>query len=297
MAPALRFVLTAFCLNCACAHAAENWIPRLPGLGEGQVAGAAPPAGVYLLNDLDWVGTTLPNGPGIAATTIDIAIDVPVLLWAPGVRLLGADYVVGAAFPVDYVSTYGPGTPVSSRVNLGTRAGAYETVLIPGQLSWKLSPKTFIKAGIDIYLPDGNFEKPNVMAFPNSIGWWVVEPTLGISYVPNGWNLSASLFYDHNFVNPATGYTSGDVIGGDYTVMKTIGRVGVGIGGYSQTQISNDVQDGLEIANSRASNYGIGPMVSYDFGSIVLQANYNRRLADPNVARANEFWTEVTLRF
>ena len=79
--------------------------------------------------------------------------------------------------------------------------------------------------------------------------------------------------------------------------MKTIGRVGVGIGGYSQTQISNDVQDGLEIANSRASNYGIGPMVSYDFGSIVLQANYNRRLADPNVARANEFWTEVTLRF
>ena len=293
----LRIVVVGALVRWVPVHAAESWIPRLPGLGEGQVAGASPPAGLYLLNDLDWTETTLSVGPGAPPATIEIAIDVPVLLWAPGIRMWGADYTVGVAQPFDYVSTYGPGLPPVSRANLGTRGGFYETVLIPGQLSWKLSPNAFIKAGIDVYLPDGNFENPKEMAFPNSINWWVVEPTLGISYVPEGWNLSASLFYDHNFVNPATHYTSGDVAGGDYTVMKTIGRVGFGVGGYSQTQISDDSYRGLAVVNRRASNYGVGPIVSYTIGTVSIQATYNRRLADPRVVSANEFWTEVTLRF
>ncbi|MGY0782061.1 transporter [Azospirillum argentinense] len=59
---------------------------------------------------------------------------------------------------------------------------------------------------------------------PNSIHYWAVEPTLGVSWLHDGWNVSAALHYDINFKNTASEYTSGNILVGDYTVTKTIGK-------------------------------------------------------------------------
>jgi len=253
---------------------------------------------VYLFNELNWTQSTLPsNFSGIPPVKISIAVDVPIVLWVPGVQFLGATYAAGIVQPFDYVSTYGPGRPPTRNANLGTRGGTYATVLIPGQLSWSLSRDLFVKTGFDLFLPDGDYEKPNQIAFPNSIGFWTLEPTLGITYVPSAWNFSTNLYYDYNFQNPTSHYTSGTMIGADYTAMRAFGKWGVGLGAYSQTQLDYDVQNHVRIPNSKASNYGLGPVVTYQLGIATLQATYNYRLANPHIVGTNEFWTDLTIPF
>ena len=277
------------------ALAEEDWVPHLAGIGEGQEVGVVPPAGLYLFNEVDWTSTSIfyDFNKNYRYTT-HIAVDVPALLWAPGVQFFGADYDAGIVQPFDYASTSGPGHP---RTNLGTRGGIYDTVLIPGQLSWKLPDNVFFKTSLYVYLPDGNFEKPSVMAFPNSIGFFALEPNLNLTYAPGPWNFSAGVYYDHNFENETTHYTSADILGGDYTVMRWFGRWGLGVGGSSQTQFNNDTLDGVMVPNSKTSNYGAGPIVSYNFGAAVLQFTYNYRFSDPYIVQTSEFWTDLSLRF
>jgi len=281
------------------AWAEEDWVPHLAGIGEGQEAGVVPPPGVYLFNEVDWTSTSIYyNFNKAERFTTHVAVDIPILLWAPGVKFLGADYDVGIVQPFNYASTTGPGSTPGTRSNLGSGVGQYETVLIPGQLSWKLPHSSFVKVGLYVFVPDGDFEKPSVMAFPNSIGFFALEPHVGLTYAPGPWNLSAFFYYDHNYENPTTHYTSGDVFGGDYTAMRWFGQWGLGIGGYSQTQFSNDTQFGVMVPNSKTTNYAVGPVVSYAFNpSTVVQLTYNHRFSDPYIVQTQEVWADLTLRF
>jgi len=277
------------------ALAEEDWVPHLAGIGEGSEVAVIPPPGLYLFNEIDWTSTSIYyNFSKNERFTTHVAVDVPALLWSPGVKFLGADYDAGIVQPFDYASTSGPGNP---RTNLGTRGGYYDTVLIPGQLSWKLAASTFVKAGVYVYLPDGDFRKPSVMAFPNSIGFFAVEPNVGFTYAPGAWNFSADFYYDHNYQNPTTHYTSGDILGGDYTMMKWFGNWSLGIGGYSQTQFNNDTFEGVMVPDSKTTNYGVGPVLSYNFGPAVVQLIYNYRFSDPYIVQTQEVWTDITLRF
>lgn len=286
---------TAFTVSRACAE--ENWAPHLAGVDEGTAAGALPPQGVYFFNETLLTGATLYNNAGDRSSTgikSNIAVDVPILLWVPGVNILGADYALGAAQPFDYVSTSAPG-PYSGGTNLGSGTGLFNTLLIPAQLSWALPNDFHVKTSFGVYLPNGDFETADKMSFPNATGFWSLEPSIGVSWLRDGWNVSGSFAYNHNFKNDRTNYLSGDIIDGDYTLTKTLGKWTVGIGGYSQFQLSNDTVNGVTLADRKAAKVAAGPIIGYGFGPVIVHANYNFRLHSINVAQGNEFWLNVTV--
>lgn len=279
------------------ANAEEDWPPHLAGVFEGSAAGALPPQGVYFVNETLLTGTKLYNNAGDPSSTgikSNIAVDVPIVLWVPGIKLLGADYALGAAQPFDYVSTSAPG-PHSGGTNLGARAGIFNTLLIPAQLSWALPNDLHVKASLGVYLPDGDFEAANKMAIPNGMGFWSLEPSIGVSWLHDGWNVSGSFAYDHNFKNGKTNYQSGDGIDGDYTLTKTLGKWTVGVGGYTEFQLANDSLDGVTRANSKLEKIGAGPIAGYNFGPVIVQANYNFQLHTTNMVQGDEFWLNVTV--
>ena len=86
------------------ARAAENWTTRLPGVTEGLASGAVPPAGLYFVNET-FMSPTRSYGPDSKSTSVhvDAAVDVPILEWAPGIKLLGegvrAGGIMGAVQP------------------------------------------------------------------------------------------------------------------------------------------------------------------------------------------------------
>ena len=288
------------------AWAAENWSPHLPGVEQGMAVGALPPPGTYFMN------TTLlapysgfdKNGDrnGLVA---DVFVDVPALLWNPGIKVLGADYAAAIAQPF---------TKVKTAINDSTATdtwGLFSTIVSPGMLSWSLPNNFHVKTGVAVYLPTGKDQRQQSTSdgtyagVANSIGYWAVEPSLSISWLHDGWNIGASINYDYNFKNTNTGYTSGDMIVVDYTLTKTIDAWTVGLGGYSVNQIQDDkstlanIQQDIDAKDgNRQSKYGVGPLVGYDFGPFALTGVYNHTVgSSKNTVNGDSFWTRLSFPF
>lgn len=296
--------------SCACllsgqAMAEENWSPHLPGVTQGLAAGALPPEGLYFVNTTMLASFKLYDKDGDKTQVeSDIFVDVPLLLWTPGIRVLGADYAVGLAQPITRVDTKGGGMDDSEW-------GIFNTILIPGQLSWHLPNDFHVLAGLSVYVPDGTAQKTVISykngtykGVPNSINYWSLEPSLGVSWLHDGWNISASLNYDINFKNTESGYTSGNVLVGDYTITKTIGAWTFGIGGYSVNQLEDDesedatIQAGIDANDgNRQTKYAAGPILGYDFGPFAVTAAYNHGFGAKNVLSGDSVWTRIVVPF
>jgi hypothetical protein len=287
------------------AFAAENWTTRLPGVTEGLPSGALPPAGVYFVNETLFTPTHL-YSPGSTNTSVrlDAFVDVPIVEWVPGIKLLGADYAVALAQPFDNIVTTG-GSTISNGSNLGSGFGWYDTLAVPGILSWTLPHDFHVAAQLGVWLPDGS--KDIRMAVKNSNRYWAVEPGLGVSWLHDGWAANLLLTYDFNFEhsadNPALkDYRSGDQFIAEYSVTNTIGKWTFGIGGYGLKQVEQDeltAPNGVKTkaANSEAEKYAIGPIVGYNFGPVIVQAYYHENLETKNYVGGNEFWTRVLIPF
>ena len=279
-----------------------------PGLNEGLAAGALPPEGIYFANTTMYAPAYVNDKNGNkTANHANIFVDVPVGMWVPGVKVFGADYAVVLAQPFDYLSTKVDRTP-STGYNMDSW-GAFNTYIAPAELSWTLPNDFHVLAGLGVYIPTGNFEKPpyiggNYAGIANSIGFWSVEPVLGLSWLHDGWNISANFTYDINFQNPDTHYTSGNVFQGDYTITKKIDEWTVGIGAYSVNQLNDDhssnaAKQAQIIAEdgNRANKYAVGPIVGYDFGPLTLTGYINKGFAASNTCSSTTYWTRVVIPF
>ncbi|WP_199054743.1 transporter [Aquitalea sp. ASV15] len=259
------------------AGAQELWDPHLRGINEGFAAGALPPEGVYGVLNNYWASFDVYDHNGQkTGSKVDALIEVPIVLWSTGVKVLGADYAVALAQPFDYTTLTGNGIPSNGRW------GTFNTILVPGQLSWTLPNDWHVKAGLNVYLPDGS-SSPNRLPQGTFVGaangFWTLQPTLAVSWLHDGWNLSADASWAYNFTNPDTHYKSGQQLAIDYTAAKTVGRWTFGLGAHQENQISDDSGSGAAAcANKggcRASNYGIGPLLGYQFNEVSVMAIYN----------------------
>ena len=271
------------------ASATEMWEPHLPGVDEGLAAGALPPPGVYgiLDNYLASLNIYNQNAKKVTNSGLSALVEVPVVLWATGVKVLGADYAVAIAQPFDYTSfapqqagTGGPG-------NWGT----FNTVLVPGQLAWTLGD-FHVNAGLSILLDDATSTMADVIkrhylkgGLPSGIGYTVIQPDLGLSWLHDGWNISASLHLPIAVdadVAPGWNYKSGNMFEADYTVTKTIDKWTFGAGAHGVNQLNSDTCKGALCGLGNSTNahnievrYGVGPIVGYQFGGINIQATWN----------------------
>jgi hypothetical protein len=211
--------------------AQELWEPHLPGVDEGMAAGALPPPGLYgVLDNYSVAFSQYDNNGHKTGVKIDGQVEVPIVLWQTGIKVLGADYAMALAQPLDYSNLKVPNDP-----NLSDNGhwGTFNTILAPGILSWSLPNDFHVKTALWIVVDDASSSPGHPPAgggLGSGNGFWTVQPELGVSWLHDGWNLSMDAFYSYNFKNTATQYTSGQELEVDYTVAKILGNWTLGLG-------------------------------------------------------------------
>lgn len=240
------------------------------GILIGASAGVPPP-GIYMFDEVFTVQSNL-TGPGVntklggnTKTGVESAVDIQGFLFVPGWTFLGATY---DALIVQPFSTASVGSPSNVQ-----DAGMHDTLLIPVELSWKLADSGFaVKTGLGIFTPDGTATGAFGTGNAGS-PYWTVQPEVVVSYLKDGWNLSAAIYEEFHTRNTISQYTTGDILHADFTATKQIGKWTVGPVAYYYGQVSNDscsvgclYGTGTLMNPQRFNIWAVGGLVGYNFG-------------------------------
>jgi hypothetical protein len=246
-----------------------------PGAFIGSSAGVPPP-GIYMFNQIFTYQSNLAgpltnvvgNHSGVVA-----AVDAQGFLFVPGWTFLGATYdaVIVQPFVMDAV-----GNPAGLGNPQNQQTGVHNTYFVPVELSWKFGTSGFaVKTGLGIGAPDGTQTGPTGLG---SVGnpWWTFQPELILSYLGNGWNLSAAIYDEINTANTKDNYTTGDILHVDFTATKTIGKWTFGPVAYYAGQVTSDKCPvgvctafnpfGTAANAQRYNLFAVGGLVEYNFG-------------------------------
>jgi hypothetical protein len=277
------------------AVALESIVPYLPGVSVGVPVGALPPPGLYFSQSYSVFDIELKDNRG-RATGIkisDLGI-APQLLWVVPDKVLGATYGAFVVQPFRRAGTDVGGQSLND-------FGPINTIFSPINLSWNLGSGLFVSAGISLYTATWDWNRFSSNNSGNN--YWTVEPGVGISYLADGWNLSAHALIDFNSRNNVNKYQSGNVFVLDYTVVKTFGKWDFGLGGTLIEQLSDDKIDGIVTPAIRgirgrgglARSLNIGPVIGYDFGDLAVKAYFLKEIYADNTPGGNRFYLRVSL--
>jgi hypothetical protein len=254
-------------------------IATKPGALIGASAGVPPP-GVYMFNQLFTVQANL-TGPGVNTVLggnthvgVQAAVDVQGFLFVPGWTFLGATYdaVVVQPFVMDSV---GSATGALGPIAASQQTGMFNTYIVPGELAWQNIANTglAVKIGLGIYVPDGTV---NGVTGTGNVGapFWTFQPEVIVSYLKDGWNLSAAVYEEINTRNTVSNYRSGNILHADFTATKTIGKWTLGPVAYYYGQVSDDSCSALScgyatgtlLNPNRFNIWAVGGLLGYNFG-------------------------------
>src|ERR1700756_1671579 len=250
-----------------------------PGVLIGASAGVPPP-GIYMFNQVfTFQGNA--TGPGVNTVLggnthvgVQGAVDVQGFLFVPGWTFLGATYdaLVVQPFVMDSVGAANGGLGPIPAVQ---QSGMFNTYIVPGELAWMNIDNTglAVKVGLGIYVPDGNVT--GVLG-TGSVGlpFWTFQPEVIVSYLKDGWNLSAAIYDEINTRNTVSNYRSGDILHADFTATKTIGKWTLGPVAYYYGQVSDDsctaiscgYATGTLLNPNRFDIWAVGGLLGYNFG-------------------------------
>src|ERR1700742_3298326 len=174
------------------------------------------------------------------------AVDVQGFLFVPGWTFLGATYdaVIVQPFVMDNL-----GSPINVQ-----QAGMFNTYIVPGEMAWNKigGPGT------------GNVGSP----------FWTFQPEVIVSYLKDGWNLSAAIYEEINTRSTVSNYRSGNILHADFTATKTIGKWTLGPVAYYWGQVTDDSCSALSCGYAtgtllnpqRYDIWAVGGLLGYNFG-------------------------------
>ncbi|ABD86205.1 SphA family protein [Rhodopseudomonas palustris] len=272
----------------AAANAAESITPLQPGATTGVPNAALPPPGLYFSSDVDYAWGTMrnnsgavshvpaDNNPNIKAANVEA---VAALMWSTPWEVFGANYGMAIAQPIKFAHNTITDPLAASDWHA---AGLVGTVVTPIILSWNMKNGFFIGAGFSIATTDGKVsdvwdaQRGKYVLSKSNIAdnYWTFQPNFAISYIKDGWTLSANNVFDFNTKNTTTDYQTGKTYYLDVTVAKRFGKWNIGaVANYTQ-QYENDSQFGVSLANTKVQHVMVGPMVAYDFDRFTVMARY-----------------------
>lgn len=272
------------------------------GLTLGDPAGVNLPAvGIYVKQRANvYSGNIVDSGGGKTDNTVNAAATSTTIYFAPGWTFLGATYMAFIAQPYVELTTRIDG--VTSRT-----AGFANTSWVPISLSWTLSPGLFVSTAFAFYGPDGSIQGPQKtggVAAP----FWTFEPSFAVSYLRDGYNLTAHVVFNFNTANTATNFTSGNQVFVDLTATKKFGNWEIGPVAYYAEQISSDsdpngVYAHLAALNIPGSNpyskprvLALGGLVGYDWGPVSAQINLSKEVYARDTSKGWTLWANLSFR-
>src|SRR5215469_6647393 len=205
------------------AYEADVNLRSKPGVLIGASAGVPPP-GIYMFNQVFTYQANL-TGPGVNTSLggnthvgVQAAVDVQGFLFVPGRTFLGATYDAVVVQPFVMSSV---GAPINAQAS-----GVFNTYIVPVELAWNnlWGLNGFgVKIGLGMYIPDGTIN--GILGTGNQgSAYWTFQPEIILSYLGNGWNLSAAIYEEFNTRNTITNYQSGSIFHADFTATKTFGK-------------------------------------------------------------------------
>jgi hypothetical protein len=265
------------------AWAEQGNTPYLPGVSVGIPIGALPPPGFYASDDNVIISGGLKDGNGndtkLITANVNAYLNIPSVLWVPTWQPLG---FMNATVAFDAVE---PFVQQSFQTNPAgvitpTAAGFFNTI-VGANVSWNYHP-FFFKVGLGVYLPDGDWQG----GIANNYATF--EPDVAVTWLNDGWNLTAHAVFDLQLEDTHAHYQSGDLFFLDLTVGKSIGKWSFGVGGNYTQQLNNDrltstgaclahgvvgasscdfpAIPGLNSAGNKINHVLVGPYLGYNFG-------------------------------
>jgi hypothetical protein len=241
-----------------------------PGWTAGIALGAPLPEGAYFINN-----TSIGGWRGIDDDKSSLVINVPLIAWSTPWKVLGGRVEVLAALPEisggvpgdrDYTELYNPAGYVGVAWDLG--GGFNFSAFIGG---WAPVDNDLAKFGYDS---------------------WVLSERANLSYVANGWKLSANLSFgqpghsNSTTAFNAAGYKGDQILPSyfnyDLTATKTIGKWELGLVGFGSTDTGTGAWNGYLHGVSDQSQFALGGLVGYSFPGITLQTYATRDVATSN---------------
>jgi hypothetical protein len=270
---------------------------HLAGGSVGAPLGAAPPPGLYAVNETLWgvVGNaaiTRGNAgiPGPIQPSVNAVLDAVILVYSTGINIFGGSWLISIAQAWYNVDVFFPAGTLGAPANVALvyNQDIANTAWNPVTLSWNLGQGWFFSAGMNIIGPDGShFVGTSVPDY------WTFEPTAAISFINAQWVATVNMFYDINTASaghccalgtaaggpPGQGFKSGDLFWLDASIAAKIGKWQIGPAFSMGIQTTNDSPGtGLTCATpvatqsgsicGRYQNIAAGGVISYDFGPV-----------------------------
>ncbi|MBB4197904.1 hypothetical protein CCR94_19035 [Rhodoblastus sphagnicola] len=231
----------------------------LPGLTTGIALGAPLPQGVFVLQ--------LPSY-GYAEKGVNIGAAVPSwVIWSTPWDILGGHLLLDAASPLVNVASHGS----VGHFNIGGVANP----LLDAQLKWNLGGGWFGGVQAGVYLP----VRDDLTALGLARDFASFQGVAAVSYLADGYNLSATLIYgtgQHgSFADQGSWGTNWINI--DLTATKKFGKFEVGAVGYGSWDL-----DQPYAGYAKQSQFALGGLVGYDFGGVNVALKATRTVTETN---------------
>ena len=238
---------------------------------EDFMVGALPPPGTYLvnymllvqknsLNDNSGKGTVTPGGP--LDFNASVFAEVPRLIYVTPLTLFGANWGVQAFLPL--YSADVTASVAGTKVVNDNDKGVGDIIFSPLILGWHFGPDLHTVFALDIWAPTGNYDKNNTATSILSKNHWTFEPVVAVSYLKEGFDVSAKLMYDFNTRNNDTKTDPGQEFHLDWALGYSLknGLTG-GVVGYNYWQVTDDEVSGSKVANQKSQVGGVGLGLKY----------------------------------
>jgi hypothetical protein len=252
----------------------------VPGEQVGLATGAPLPEGIYALNTFLYR-----SNENLAPGSVDVAVNIPVLVWSTPLVPLGGRIELLVAPPT--VFAFGKnGGPAGARdlsINVGTFVGGIWAFDLGGNVGVSLLG--------GVYLNELNGDRGVLVSNAGTFLGAPVLPQLAsntyragiaISYTGDGYNLTANLtgnFYDSpasfggpnilGFGNTRGPFVISDSLNLDLTATKKFGKFEIGAIGYGTVNLDTSVNS---LAFGNRGSFSLGGLIGYDFGPFTAQA-------------------------
>lgn len=249
---------------------------------------ALPPPGLYgMVYAQHYTADTLrdDNGDRVAIPGFKVRANVvaPRLVWMTNEQVAGGGLAFHAIVPVVNLKVSAAGLSQTKNglgdIDLGTA------------VAWHHSPQLHTLAGVDLFLPTGEFDKKDLANIGRN--YWTVQAIYGVSYLNRaGWNADAKIMYNFNDKNRDTDYRSGQELIVDYSAGWGFGNGWTaGVGGYLYQQTTNDRAPAGAAKSEKGRAFSIGPSVRYDSGKgWFATVKYEQEMSVRNRAEGEALW-------
>lgn len=261
--------------------ATENGADSFALGAEGMMAGALPPAGVYLLTYYqNYHAGEYVNGPD--NFHLDFTALIPRLVWMTEQNYLGGQLGFYAIQPMVNLNLNVAG--------MSDKNTALGDIMLGSMLGWHQGNHHWI-AALETVLATGKYDTPTAdQPVIANVGknYNTIRPILAYTYAPaNGLDLSAKISYSFNDENDDTHYKSGEYFAGDYSLgYKLNEKVKVAVEGYAFKQIKSDRLNNLDI-DHKGQVLAVGPAIQYKDANWSLEVKYLKETNVENRPKGN----------